>query len=192
MFKSGGSSKAVKQLTVEKATITSYLPTARRPPAQQWRRPMQEALIVHRETHIPAPPATVFALLTDPDKILSWWKRWPTANIGIATGAGAGFIVIDIDVIHQGDDTLRHLVEQRAIDRIVNAPRLEQCFNHEAPLCAEDPMMPAEWSPAREIGHLVDLEPLWLRRVHEILDGVVVTVRATVCRCLDGRCGSPA
>ncbi len=25
-----------------------------------------------RETHIPAPPATVFAFLTDPEKILSW------------------------------------------------------------------------------------------------------------------------
>jgi len=33
---------------------------------------MQEALIVQRETHIAAPPATVFALLTDPDKILRW------------------------------------------------------------------------------------------------------------------------
>jgi uncharacterized protein YndB with AHSA1/START domain len=33
---------------------------------------MQEALIVHRETQIAAPPATVFALLTDPDKILRW------------------------------------------------------------------------------------------------------------------------
>ena len=33
---------------------------------------MQEALIVRRETHIPAPPATVFALLTDPEKILRW------------------------------------------------------------------------------------------------------------------------
>ena len=33
---------------------------------------MQEALIVRRETHIPAPPAAVFALLTDPDKILRW------------------------------------------------------------------------------------------------------------------------
>ena len=33
---------------------------------------MQEVLIVHRETHIAAPPATVFALLTDPDKILRW------------------------------------------------------------------------------------------------------------------------
>jgi len=33
---------------------------------------MQEALIVQRETRIPAPPATVFALLTDPEKILRW------------------------------------------------------------------------------------------------------------------------
>ena len=33
---------------------------------------MQETLIVRRETHIPAPPAQVFALLTDPEKILRW------------------------------------------------------------------------------------------------------------------------
>src|SRR5215204_7532839 len=33
---------------------------------------MQDALVVRRETHIPAPPAAVFALLTDPDKILRW------------------------------------------------------------------------------------------------------------------------
>ena len=33
---------------------------------------MQETLVVRRETHVPAPPATVFAFLTDPDKILRW------------------------------------------------------------------------------------------------------------------------
>lgn len=33
---------------------------------------MQEALLVQREAHIPAPPASVFALLTDPEKILRW------------------------------------------------------------------------------------------------------------------------
>lgn len=31
--------------------------------------------------------------------------------------------------------------------------------------------MQTGWSPAKEIGHLVDLEPLWLRRVHDILEG---------------------
>jgi uncharacterized protein YndB with AHSA1/START domain len=33
---------------------------------------MRETLVVRREQHIPAPPAVVFALLTDPEKILRW------------------------------------------------------------------------------------------------------------------------
>ena len=33
---------------------------------------MTEPLVVRRETHIAAPPATVFAFLTDPEKIIRW------------------------------------------------------------------------------------------------------------------------
>jgi uncharacterized protein YndB with AHSA1/START domain len=33
---------------------------------------MTDVLMVRRETQIAAPPATVFAFLTDPEKILSW------------------------------------------------------------------------------------------------------------------------
>jgi uncharacterized protein YndB with AHSA1/START domain len=33
---------------------------------------MQQALVVRRETYIPAPRASVFAFLTDPEKILRW------------------------------------------------------------------------------------------------------------------------
>jgi uncharacterized protein YndB with AHSA1/START domain len=33
---------------------------------------MPESHVVRRETHIAAPPAAVFALLTDPEKILRW------------------------------------------------------------------------------------------------------------------------
>ena len=33
---------------------------------------MDESLVVRRETQVAAPPATVFAFLTDPEKILSW------------------------------------------------------------------------------------------------------------------------
>ncbi len=33
---------------------------------------MDKSLVVHRETQIAAPPSTVFAFLTDPQKILSW------------------------------------------------------------------------------------------------------------------------
>ena len=34
---------------------------------------------------------------TDPAIIRAWWHRWPWANIGIATGAGSGFFVLDVD-----------------------------------------------------------------------------------------------
>lgn len=33
---------------------------------------MSESFVVRREIHIAAPPATVFAFLTDPEKILRW------------------------------------------------------------------------------------------------------------------------
>jgi uncharacterized protein YndB with AHSA1/START domain len=33
---------------------------------------MNESLVIRREVQIAAPPATVFAFLTDPDKIVSW------------------------------------------------------------------------------------------------------------------------
>ncbi len=33
----------------------------------------------------------------DPEVIKEWWDRWPWANIGVATGAGSGVVVIDVD-----------------------------------------------------------------------------------------------
>ncbi len=41
---------------------------------------MDEPLVVRRETHIAAPPATVFAFLIDPDKILRWMGTDATAD----------------------------------------------------------------------------------------------------------------
>jgi uncharacterized protein YndB with AHSA1/START domain len=41
---------------------------------------MNEALVVRQESHIAAPPATVFAFLTDPDKILRWMGSEATAE----------------------------------------------------------------------------------------------------------------
>ena len=37
----------------------------------------------------------------DPERAGSWWRRWPQANIGLATGYRGGFDVLDIDV-HPG------------------------------------------------------------------------------------------
>ncbi len=43
---------------------------------------------------------------TDPDQIRRWWGLWPAANIGLATGAGAGCFVLDVDPDAGGWDAL--------------------------------------------------------------------------------------
>lgn len=55
---------------------------------------------------------------TDGARILSWWDRWPWANIGLPTGTNA-LGVIDVDPGKGGDDTLATLVrwcETRGVD----------------------------------------------------------------------------
>jgi hypothetical protein len=39
--------------------------------------------------------------------IREWWRRWPTANIGIATGAPSGLVVVDVDLPKGGRESLR-------------------------------------------------------------------------------------
>lgn len=34
----------------------------------------------------------------DVDEVRAWWSRWPDANIGIATGAASGLVVLDVDL----------------------------------------------------------------------------------------------
>lgn len=48
----------------------------------------------------------------DRSKIEYWWQMWPEANIGIATGAASGFIVLDIDPRHGGTDSITALQNQ--------------------------------------------------------------------------------
>src|SRR5271170_7235111 len=50
---------------------------------------MDESLVVRRETHIAAPPATVFAFLTDPEKIV----RWMGAEASMERHPGGLFLV---------------------------------------------------------------------------------------------------
>ena len=49
------------------------------------------------------------AATTDEGKIRAWWARWPEANIGIMTGAESGFVVLDVDPRHGGDEALRDI-----------------------------------------------------------------------------------
>ena len=34
---------------------------------------------------------------TDRGEIKTWWKKWPNANIGVATGSISGFFALDVD-----------------------------------------------------------------------------------------------
>jgi putative DNA primase/helicase len=40
---------------------------------------------------------------------MAWWRQWPDANIGVATGAPSGLLVLDVDPRHGGDEALRDL-----------------------------------------------------------------------------------
>ncbi|MDE3724765.1 bifunctional DNA primase/polymerase [Nocardiopsis sp. N85] len=66
------------------------------------------------------------AATTEPDRIRAWWRQWPNANYGIATGP-AGLVVVDLDVpkpgqappskwalpgVREGADVLAVLAEQ--------------------------------------------------------------------------------
>jgi Bifunctional DNA primase/polymerase, N-terminal len=50
-----------------------------------------------------------------PSQIEAWWKRWPDANIGIATGQASGIMVIDLD----SPDALRRF-KDICTDRNIN------------------------------------------------------------------------
>jgi len=53
------------------------------------------------------------AASSERSKIVEWFEAlWPESNIGIATGAASGVIVLDVDPQHDGDKSLTALVEQ--------------------------------------------------------------------------------
>lgn len=47
---------------------------------------------------------------TDKATVLDWWRQWPDANVGIATGHNAGIMVLDVDARHGGDESLARLL----------------------------------------------------------------------------------
>jgi len=57
----------------------------------------------------------VYDATNDPAVIAGWWRIWPDANVGIATGAASGFIVLDVDPRHGGDDSLVDLECQHGL-----------------------------------------------------------------------------
>jgi hypothetical protein len=53
----------------------------------------------------------LYEATTDADKIADWWRRWRSANVGIATGAVSGIVVIDVD-LPTALESLGRLMEQ--------------------------------------------------------------------------------
>jgi putative DNA primase/helicase len=41
--------------------------------------------------------------------ILKWWKKFPAANIGIATGKESGLVVVDVDPRHGGNESKKKM-----------------------------------------------------------------------------------
>ena len=54
--------------------------------------------------------------------IRAWWKKWPDANVGVATGAGSGIVVLDFDG-SDGVSTLQKLA--------VDDPSIHQTLIHQ-------------------------------------------------------------
>ena len=46
---------------------------------------------------------------TDESTIRAWWRKWPDANVGIATGADSMLVVLDVDPEKGGDESLADL-----------------------------------------------------------------------------------
>ena len=42
----------------------------------------------------------------DPAVVTSWYAKWPSANVGVATGPASGITVLDVDPRHGGDESL--------------------------------------------------------------------------------------
>ena len=55
---------------------------------------------------------------TDPEVIAFWWEKYPRARVGLTTGGELA--VVDVDVRHQGDDTLADA--ERVFGKLPDAP----------------------------------------------------------------------
>ena len=105
---------------------------------------MTEPLVVRRETQIAAPPATVFAFLTDPEKILSWMGTEATTEahpggLYLLKGCGGdrarvargafrevppGSSLVEIDLIDRDGGTLLRMTHS-------GLPNAAQCAGHD-------------------------------------------------------------
>ena len=56
------------------------------------------------------------------DQILEWWKKWPSANIGLITGSVSGIDVVDVDS-EKGRGALNEFLPDNLITPISQTPK---------------------------------------------------------------------
>lgn len=56
------------------------------------------------------------------DEIRSWWTQWPSANVGIVTGAISGIAVVDLDDTEKAREALAELVPDSLMFPIADTP----------------------------------------------------------------------
>jgi hypothetical protein len=61
-------------------------------------------------------PETENCATNDVRKIRAWWRKYPNANIGIATGALGGIVALDADIDKGGDVGLTTMLERLGLD----------------------------------------------------------------------------
>jgi hypothetical protein len=52
---------------------------------------------------------------TERATVAGWWRRWPRANIAVATGETSDVVVVDIDLRHGGGEAWRTLIAGRPV-----------------------------------------------------------------------------
>lgn len=71
----------------------------------------------------------------DVNEIRRWWFRWPVANIGIATGAESGIVVLDVDPDKGGETSIAELMDEHGdipetVESATGGNGAHLCFAH--------------------------------------------------------------
>ena len=99
---------------------------------------MEETLVVRREQHVPAPPAVVFAFLTDPEKILRWMGT--EANVEPHPG---GLYLVNVTGARFTRGSFREVVPVHRLAYSFVWDGLERiCARSSRPRAAESPSTP--------------------------------------------------
>src|SRR5688572_26066186 len=67
----------------------------------------------HPQERTPLTPHGLYNASIDEEQIVSWWRRWPKANVAIATGDKSKLLVVDVNPRNGGDITLKLLEAER-------------------------------------------------------------------------------